>query len=123
MSSPAGAWTRARSASPRPSPASTAAARRRLATSATYGTPARNAAASTGSSSRPCEATTTARRVGAVVGTRSARTISYPSAAADLGQRPGDRRVAEDMHQRRRQTMASRKISRVPPDRHGLRDA
>lgn len=57
---PAGVWILARSSCVSSSPATTAAPRFGLATSPTYGTPARTAAVSAGASSRPCEATTTA---------------------------------------------------------------
>ena len=59
-SRPAGVWTAPFIDGHRSSEATTASPRFLLATSPTYGTLARNAAASTSSSPRPCDATTTA---------------------------------------------------------------
>ena len=50
------------------------------------------------------------------------RCLVAERALRDVGQRAGDRGVAEHRHQRQPGATGSRKISSVPPDRHGLCD-
>src|SRR5689334_5311195 len=123
MSSPAGAWIRARSSPVTGSHPGAPQARLRLATGATYGMPARTAAVSASISSRPCEAMTTALASSGIApamsAPMSAARPSQPTAAATstsaraTGASPYTKTNGSGI-------MASRKISSVPPERHGL---
>ncbi len=122
MSSPAGVCTRLASARSTSSDASTASPRLRLATSPTYGTPARNAAVSATSSSRPWLATTTADTsapIPAASPTTSASGTSHPRCVARARSERATG-ASPNTTSRGAGSTGSRKISSVPPDRHAL---
>ena len=115
MSSPAGEWMRDVCPEHMPSEAITASPRLRLATRPTYGTSAWSAAVRAGSSSRPCDATTTADAPA------HASTVSSPPTRVgvpadllgDTGERERHRGAADDEHQRRGQHRLQEDLERA----------
>ncbi len=120
MSSPAGLRTRARSASGTSRLPSTDAARIRLPTSATYGTPARSAASSAGSSSRPCEATTSPASSARGAAEASAATSAANPAGSAIATSAAATGVSPTTSTRGSGRRGCRKISSAPPDTHGF---
>ena len=121
MSRPAGVCSRARSSSARVERrASTASPRARLATSATYGTPASSAAAS--AAPRRGRARRRRRAASPALALAPPAATSKPDARGRARRAPGDRRRRRHDAARGAGSRGSRKISSAPPDRHGLCD-